>query len=249
MKQSERFYRVREFAQLTGITVRTLHHYDRIGLLKPRARTNAGYRVYGQEEITRLQQIVTLKFIGLSLTEIRDILHRGNPRPAEMLRSQRLLLEQRRGHLDRAIHALAAAEQMAEATGEPDSEVLRKIIEVINMATSKDWMMKYYSDSAQAKISERARNWTPELQAEIQQEWDKVFREIEALIAAGADPQGEQAQAVTKRYRNLVEQFTGGDPEICDGLTKFYRDRENWPASWKAPCSQAVLDFMAKARS
>src|SRR5579872_4358849 len=133
MKESEPFYRVREFAELTGITVRTLHHYDRIGLLKPKARTPAGYRVYGKDEITRLQQIVTLKFIGLSLTEIRSILNREHPRPSDMLRSQRLLLEQRRLHLERAIHALAVAEQMAETEGKPDSEVLRKIIEAINM--------------------------------------------------------------------------------------------------------------------
>jgi len=61
---NEKHYQAIEFAQLAGVTVRTLHHYDRIGLLKPSAYTNAGYRLYGKGDLVRLQQIVTLKFIG-----------------------------------------------------------------------------------------------------------------------------------------------------------------------------------------
>ena len=57
-------YRVSEFAEKAGVTVRTLHHYDRMGLLKPSGRTNAGYRLYGERDLVRLQQIVTLKFIS-----------------------------------------------------------------------------------------------------------------------------------------------------------------------------------------
>lgn len=60
-------YRVSDFAEKAGITVRTLHHYDRLGLLKPSGRTEAGYRLYGERAFARLQQIVTLKFIGLPL--------------------------------------------------------------------------------------------------------------------------------------------------------------------------------------
>jgi len=64
-----------EFAKLAGVTVRTLHHYDRIGLLKPSGYTDAGYRLYRQEDLIRLQQIVTLKFIGFSLPQIKNLLN------------------------------------------------------------------------------------------------------------------------------------------------------------------------------
>jgi DNA-binding transcriptional MerR regulator len=67
-------YRVSDFAEKAGITVRTLHHYDRLGLLKPSGRTEAGYRLYGERDFVRLQQIVTLKFIGLPLRQIKDLL-------------------------------------------------------------------------------------------------------------------------------------------------------------------------------
>ena len=65
-----RTYRAREFARLAGVTVRALHHYDRLGLLKPQ-RTQAGYRVYSEEDLKALEQIVALKFIGLPLKKIK----------------------------------------------------------------------------------------------------------------------------------------------------------------------------------
>ena len=66
-------YRVSDFAEKAGVTVRTLHHYDRLGLLKPSGRTEAGYRLYGERDFGRLQQIVTLKFIALPLRQIKRI--------------------------------------------------------------------------------------------------------------------------------------------------------------------------------
>ncbi len=70
---SDRSYRVREFATLAGVTVRALHHYDRVGLLKPR-RTHSAYRVYRDSDLLRLQQILVLKFLGLSLSGIASAL-------------------------------------------------------------------------------------------------------------------------------------------------------------------------------
>ncbi|MET0650609.1 MAG: MerR family transcriptional regulator, partial [Pyrinomonadaceae bacterium] len=85
----ERLYRASEFAGLTGVTVRTLHHYDRAGLLRPGRRTGAGYRLYGAREFARLQQILTLKFIGLPLAEIKGLLEGRTLDLSETLRLQR----------------------------------------------------------------------------------------------------------------------------------------------------------------
>ncbi len=67
-------FRARDFAERAGVTVRTLHHYDRLGLLKPSRYTQSGHRLYGEGELARLQQIVTLKFIGLPLKQIKELL-------------------------------------------------------------------------------------------------------------------------------------------------------------------------------
>src|SRR5690349_16477380 len=124
--------RIHEFAALTGVTVRALHHYDRLGLLRPR-RTTSGYRLYGRQELERLEQIVALKFIGIPLQQIKSILDRGPSRLADALRVQRTVLEKKRHLLDRAIQGIDEAEQSFAAGEEPSVAILRKIIEVIEM--------------------------------------------------------------------------------------------------------------------
>ena len=92
------FYRVREFAALAGVTVKALHHYDRLGLLRPR-RTGTGYRVYSHEDLERLEQIVALKFLGLPLKQIKAILERPALELRHALRLQRKAIERKRALL------------------------------------------------------------------------------------------------------------------------------------------------------
>src|SRR6266480_7040381 len=92
-----------EFAQLTGVTVRTLHHYDRLALLKPSHYSRAGYRLYGEGDFARLEQIVALKFIGFSLKEITGILSRDSIDLASALRRQREAFHEKRRRLELAI--------------------------------------------------------------------------------------------------------------------------------------------------
>lgn len=239
--------RVKEFAQLTGLTVRALHHYDRLGLLRPR-RTSSGYRLYGMRELERLEQIVALRFIGIPLQQIKAMLDRNAPDLPEALLRQRTVLEEKRQLLDRAIRAIRRAEQSFAAGGRPDSAILKKIIEVIEMQNNNDWTEKYYSPEAQAKITERQAAWTPELQAKAQQDWLDLFREVEAVL--GEDPAGEKAQALGQRWKKLVGGFTGDDPQIAQGLNRLYADHPNWPAQANeqmAPYSNPkVWEFMGR---
>jgi len=82
-------YRAHQFAELAGITVRTLHHYDRLGLLKPKRRTAAGYRLYEDRDLERLEQVVALKYLGMSLRQILSLLNGGPLGLQEALRMQR----------------------------------------------------------------------------------------------------------------------------------------------------------------
>src|SRR5215831_13012810 len=240
-------YKVSEFASKAGTTVRTLHHYDRLGLLRPGGRSGAGYRFYGERELARLQQIVTLKFIGLPLKDIKRLLDRSDLDLAETLRLQRLLLTEKRRQLEAALQAIAAAERSASTGHEPDWAALRHIIEVMEMQPDMEWTKKYYDEEAQRKVSERAKTWTPELQAKVSQDWQELVRDIEAAMAAGEKPESPKAQALAKRWSELVRGFTGGDPEIQKGVNKLYADRQNWPAALPQYFSNEVQAFMMKA--
>src|SRR4051794_25484849 len=113
-------YRVQAFAELTGVTVRALHHYDRLSLLKPR-RTAAGYRLYSERDLERLEQIVALKFLGLPLKQIRTVLDRDSRSLADVLRAQRRGLRQKRGRGRPADRAGADAQGPDPPGGSPRS--------------------------------------------------------------------------------------------------------------------------------
>jgi len=221
-----RRYKASEFAGQTGVTVRTLHHYDRLGLLRPK-RLHNGYRAYSEQDLVRLEQIVALKFVGLPLRRIKTLLERDERELAGALRMQRRVLEARRALLDQTIEAIRQAETAVQAGKRPDAAILTKIIEVMSMQNDSQWTMKYYSDAAQAKIAERGKNWTPELQEQVSRRWLELIRDVEAAL--GEDPAGPVGRALAARWTGLVEEFTGGDPEITSGLRELYADRANWP--------------------
>jgi MerR family transcriptional regulator, thiopeptide resistance regulator len=245
----ETTYRTQAFARLAGVTVRTLHHYDRIGLLKPE-RSQSGYRVYTAPHLERLEQIVALRFLGLSLKEIREVIVRERRSLPAVLAAQRRMLESRRHQLDRAIAAIERAEAAVKA-GQPTTTLLSRIIEEIAMQEQTEFMNRYYNDAAQTALEERRKQWNPADQEKVTEEWRAFFRDVRAVLHE--DPASPHVQSLVDRWTELVGRFTGGDPNICSGLNQVWADRDNWPAGMKQQSQeffdQEVWDFMARARS
>src|SRR5690242_19016495 len=117
---SSKGMRVQEFAKMAGVTVRALHHYDRLGLVKPR-RSDAGYRLYSARDLERLEQVVALKFLGIPLKQIKAVLERDGKGLGPALRMQRTVLEQKRRMLEQAIYAIRDAEKSIVSGVRPDS--------------------------------------------------------------------------------------------------------------------------------
>ena len=249
MDQSvDRAYRAREFAEFAGVTVRALHHYDRLGLLKPK-RANSGYRIYRAADLERLEQIVALKFIGLPLKQIKVFLDRDAPSLSQALRSQRAALEEKRRLLDCAIEAIGQAERELASGRKPNAAPIQRIIEVIEMQDNTAWAEKYYTPEARAKVEQGKARWSPELQERVSRDWTKLFQDVEAALHT--DPASPEAQALAARWKALVEEFTGGDPQVGSGLNALNRDRANWPDSARqqmaAYSNPEVWAFIQKA--
>ena len=239
-----RTYQPHEFAKRAGVTIRALHHYDRLGLLQPSGRTAAGYRLYTDRDLVRLEQIVALKFIGFPLSQIRELLNRKDLDVLSALREQRRIITHKREHLDRAIGAIERAEQALASGEQSDWEPFRKIIEVIQMQTRKDWMKKYYTEE---QLDNLRKRWSPEVQAESERGWNDLARDVEAAIARGDSPESEAGRKLAERRQKLLDLFTGGDPGIAENLQKLYQDKANWPESFKQPFSDAVKKFLCRA--
>ncbi|HEX8000599.1 MAG TPA: MerR family transcriptional regulator [Pyrinomonadaceae bacterium] len=237
-------YLAQEFAERAGVTVRTLHHYDRTGLLKPSGYTAAGYRLYGEKDFARLQQIATLKFIGFSLKQIKELLDLRELDLKATLRMQRSVIEEERRRLEKIITAIERAERVVAAGETSDWEVFGKIIEVMNMQNNMDWLKKYYTEEQLEELAARGANGVRE---RGEQEWAVLIKEVEAAVSAGEDPSSEKSQALAERWANLIEAFTGGNPEIAANLKRLYADQANWPSTFQKPYSDEAQTFIAQA--
>lgn len=222
---TKELYQAKEFANLAGVTVRALHHYDRLGLLKPKQRTRSGYRLYANRDFARLEQIVVLKFLGIPLKQIRGLLEADSKLAAVLQRQQEVLNEKRR-QLDKAIRAIGNAQYAIQSRGEPDWKLFQLVVREIEMENSQEWKAKYFSAEARAKVAERQKLWSPELQAQVSKEWEQLYADAEACL--GEDPAGPKGQELAVRQMELINRFTGGDPEILKGVKAMWEDRANW---------------------
>ncbi|WP_346913183.1 MerR family transcriptional regulator [Clostridium sp.] len=125
--------KISEFAERAGVTVKTLLHYDKIGLLKPKQKTESGYRIYCEDDFLKLQQITTLKFIGLSLKEINQILHDNGENLEDMIEIQKKSLEEKKKHIESVITVFNKAESQINKDGFLDIYKLIDIIKITNM--------------------------------------------------------------------------------------------------------------------
>jgi MerR family transcriptional regulator, thiopeptide resistance regulator len=245
-QETKELFKAREFAKLAGVTVRALHHYDKLGLLKPKQRSHSGYRLYSRRDFGRLEQIVVLKFLGMPLKQIHGLLE-ADARLSQALQRQQVVLAEKRRHLDRAVAAIKNAQECFDARQEPDWNLLKYVVQEIEMQNSTDWTKKYYSQEAQEKVEERKKLWSPELQERVSRDWTALFSEVEAIL--GQDPAGVKAQELAGRWMKLVAEFTGGDPQIQKGLNAMYADQNSWPATAQKgyAIKPEIMEFMMKA--
>jgi DNA-binding transcriptional MerR regulator len=233
-------YQPREFAKLAGVTVRALHHYDRIGLLKPK-RTSAGYRAYTPQDLTRLEQIIALKFIGVPLRKIRFFTPGTPGGLANALRAQRQTLEEKRRLLDQAIGAIRDVEAVLRAGKDADAALYQRIIEVIEMQNNPDAWNQKYDDLVQTKI-DRLRSLSPDALAELRAQWTALVGEIRSVLAE--DPANQKPQELGTRWTDLLEKLMG-KPVSSVELGR-HQSAQEWNPKMATFVDKRVWNFMTR---
>ena len=201
----DRPYRIAEFAALAGVTVRALHFYDRIGLLKPR-RTEAGHRVYILRDLECLEQIVALKFIGLPLKKIAVLREANALELANALAAQRSTLAEKQNLLGQAIAALADLEATLRNGRQPDVSAYKHVIKVMDMSNSSDTWQQKYDELVKTKI-EYLSALSSEEKAALQEQWSALFQDVESAL--DEDPASPRAQELASRWMKLLGRFLG----------------------------------------
>src|SRR4051812_37271146 len=166
--------RVGELARRTGLTIRTLHHYDEIGLLRPSLRTESGHRLYAAGDVARLQQVVSLRSLGFSLEEISDCLDRPGFSPLEVLRLHAARLREQielQRQLCERIDALAA---VCGAAGEVSADEFLKTIEVMTMIEN------LYTPEQMKQFAEAGRQVGPDEIKAVEEGWAALLVDVRA---------------------------------------------------------------------
>lgn len=156
MTMKEDTYTVKSFANLMGVTERTLHYYDRKGLLTPTSYTSNGHRLYSNEDIVKMQKILTLKYLGFTLKDITDYLAKNSTTDLHhTLSKQKELLEKKRDEINLIIQTISRVEQMIQ-TEEMNSDLLLMIIHAIqHEKTQEQWLTNQLSEPVATQVMMR----------------------------------------------------------------------------------------------
>lgn len=235
---------VKQVSQLVGVSVRTLHHYDEIGLLTPDHVTEAGYRQYSEDNLQTLQHILFFKELGFSLKEIRRIMQSPDFNTFEALQLQKRSLLAKREQLEQMIATIDRT--IAHVKGELQMSTEEKFaglqwdINPYEQEAREKWGDKAVDDSKQ-----RIGKLTHQQKAEIQQQWNEIYQGLAARIGTPVD--SEETLALTKRWYELLNSDFGTySYDAFIGLGQMYVQDERFTANIDK-YGQGLAQYMSEA--
>ncbi|ANY05582.1 MerR family transcriptional regulator [Pseudonocardia sp. HH130630-07] len=230
--------KVGELARATGLTVRTLHHWEERGLVVPSARTHSGHRVYDDGDVRRVYQVVALRELGLPLDAVGELLASGSF--AAVLTAHLQQVDDRLAALRSLRSTLSGVvDRLREAPDPTPSDVLMMIDEVSRV---NDTFAQYFTpDQVAALQAARADGETTAAQ------WPDVIAGIRAEMAAGTDPADPRVQALAARWAELLAGFHRGEPELREQLFRMRAENATEVVAAGGP-DQAMIDYVERAR-
>jgi MerR family transcriptional regulator, thiopeptide resistance regulator len=226
---------VGRLAELAGVTVRTLHHYDEIGLVRPSQRTAAGYRVYGAADVERLRQVLVYRRLGFGLREVAEMVSDPSADAVAHLRRQRALLVSRRDGLDAMVTAidkeLEARAMGINLTPEEQLDVFGASEpggEWADEAEQRWGPTGPYQESQRRASAYSKDDWT-----RIKAEADRCVAAFAAALRAGLPADGRDAMELAERHRqNICRSFYDCGHEMHRGLAGMYVADERFTATY-----------------
>lgn len=246
-------YTVKKLSALSGVTVRTLHFYEEIGLLKPAYHGSNGYRYYEEKELLQLQQILFFKELGFSLKQIQKVLGRGDFDQLSALYSHRKSLNQeweKIGQLlktiDKTIKHLKGKKKMKD----------KEIFDGFNITLVKKAKEGASYFAAEEIVGKSVKNPTKNIQdvekrgkAFYEKTTDAayaIFRELVQCIEKGLDPASDEVQRIIKKHHTFTEQLQNATQEVYIAMAQLYQEHPEFRKQLD-PFHPQLAEFMAQA--
>ncbi len=213
--------KVGELARRTGLTVRTLHHYDEIGLLAPSGRSEAGYRLYSQDDVQRLHGIQTMRQMGLALSDIGELLAGEGMAPERIIGQQIRALDQQITQATELRGRLTMLRDGLMAGAEPD---MGNWLEALALMTTYG---KYFSS---AELKQIFTNWNL-----IEADWLVVKDLVRSAMDRQLPPEAPEVQALAYRWMALMLHWMGGDLDLLERWGHMFRTEPSTQGRNHAP--------------
>jgi len=238
-------YTVRQLADMAGVSVRTLHHYDHIDLLKPSSRSAAGYRLYEGDELIRLQQILLFREMELPLADIREILDDPCFDAIGALRLHREMILARAARLDQLLQTIDAT--IGRLGGTSMALTDEELYEGLTREQAERYereAQEMYDPELVAESEHRLRRLTKEQWQAVKNEGEEIARAIAALLDRA--PDSEQVQAQIARHHRWIENFYPASADVYAGLGQLYAQNDEFRAYYEQ-FGEGLADFMYNA--
>ena len=229
------FKKIGDLAKQTGISIRTLHYYDEIGLLSPSHRTEVGYRLYSNQDIIRLQQIVSLRQLGFSLKEIHECLKDPDLSLQQTIDLHRAKVKEQMSLSRRLLKRLDVISTELETEQSVEIESLIQVMETVSMSKQQ-----YFTPEQQEIFEARFRQG--------ESEWQEILTQARNQMNQGTDFSSPFVQDLARRWQAIMKFMICGDEQIYESLVKMYQ-QEGAEAATYVAMDANIFEYLLKAVS
>jgi MerR family transcriptional regulator, thiopeptide resistance regulator len=220
-------FTVGDLAKLTGITVRTLHHYDEIGLVCPSERSQAGYRLYSDADVHRLQQVLLLRELGLPLEDIASALAESTSDPArraQLLRQHREALLAKRTRIDAMVAAVDTALVTLEKGNAMQPADVKQMFEGFDPSQYEEEVKQRWGNTdAYKESARRTKSYDKAEWQQIKDQWAAIYSGLADLMRAGVGVDDARVQALVEQHRAHIDRwFYPCSKDMHKGLGAMY---------------------------
>ncbi|CAM4419099.1 MerR family transcriptional regulator [Paenibacillus tarimensis] len=239
-------YTVKQLAKLSGVSVRTLHYYDEIGLLKPAYYGDNGYRYYEREQLLQLQSILFYRELDVPLADLQTLLAAGSEDKIQTLQGHRRHLLEKKDRLDMLVTTIDRTIRQLKGDADMSDEELYRGFDARKQEQYEKEIRAKYGDKPVDESKSRVKDWNSGDYEAVQKEYDQLHRAFTGLLEQGAQPDEEEVQELVRRHYDVVSRFYDPSPAMYSGLGDLYVEHPDFRKLYDS-YHPRLADYMREA--